>query len=140
MLDYKQQWSRLSLSLSPSLSACVCVSVCVCVYVQYMCMYMYMCTCYRVYIFEHVRVLSDPQPEAFQRDLPFGQTAPVQAHATHLVVFGTVAEDQAHVGHKLAGAVVVLRVLQLQLLLHRVQGHWLLNDLIVVGDLGKHPY
>lgn len=72
--------------------------------------------------------------------MPHGSTAPTWAHATHLVVFGTVAEDQAHVGHELRWAAVVLRVFQLEFLLHRVQGHRLLNDLIVVGNLAKQTY
>lgn len=42
----------------------------------------------------------------------------LKTHAAHLVVFRTVFEDQAHIGHKLLDRLVVLGIPQLQLLLH----------------------
>ena len=59
-----------------------------------------------------------------------------RTHATHLVVLGAVAEDQAHVRDKVLGAAVLLGAAHLQLLLHLLQVHGLLDDLVVVGHLG----
>lgn len=42
----------------------------------------------------------------------------LKTHAAHLVVFCTVFEDQANIGHKLLDRLVVLGIPQLQLLLH----------------------
>lgn len=61
----------------------------------------------------------------------------LKTRATHLVVLGAVAEDEPHVGHKLLRRLVVLRALHLQLPLHLLQVHGLLDDLVVVGYLGE---
>ena len=58
-----------------------------------------------------------------------------RTHATHLVVLGTVAEDQTYVSHQLPRVLVVLGVFHLKLLLHQFQVHGSLDDLVVVGDL-----
>ena len=58
-----------------------------------------------------------------------------RTHATHLVVLGTVAEDQTHVRYQLPRTLVVLGVLHLKLLLHQFQVHGSLDDLVVVGNL-----
>lgn len=56
-------------------------------------------------------------------------------HATHLIVLCTVFKDQAHVGHKVPGGLVVLRAPQLQPPLHHFQVHRMLDDLVVVWHL-----
>lgn len=60
----------------------------------------------------------------------------LETHAAHLIVLCTVFEDKAHIVHKLLYGLVVLGAPQLQLLLHPLQVHGLLNDLVVVRYLG----
>lgn len=44
-----------------------------------------------------------------QKQWPFPKAqSRLKTHATHLIVLCTVFEDQAHIGHKLLGGLVVL--------------------------------
>lgn len=57
---------------------------------------------------------------------------------THLIKFGTIAKDQAHVGHKLCSALVMQRMFSLQFPLYQGQVHWMLYYFIVIGYLERN--